>query len=169
MCLHYSENGGECRTAKGKDLRHQETRASNKGRETIRGTIGEGIQGRNAARRGRTSGREDMVIGNGVIGSGMDRRYRTEGEKTRTSPLVGGSGRIRRRLRRDRWGSCGMNDGEAPKTCVVRAIRTESSSRDSEHRMNEASRRVAIRRNRHQVGDRQVLEAKDPTSRGNRE
>ena len=138
-------------------------------RNNPRNDRGMDIGGGNGARRGRTSGREDMVIGNGVIGSGMDRRYRTEGEKTRTSPLVGGSGRIRRRLRRDRWGSCGMNDGEAPKTCVVRAIRTESSSRDSEHRMNEASRRVAIRRNRHQVGDRQVLEAKDPTSRGNRE
>ena len=41
MCLHYSENGDECRMAKGKDLRYQETRASHKGRETIHGTIGE--------------------------------------------------------------------------------------------------------------------------------
>jgi len=62
-----------------------------------------------------------------------------------------------------------MDNGEVLKTCIDGAIRTESSSRDSEHRMKEASRRVAIRRNQHQVGDRQVLEARDPTSRGNRE
>jgi len=41
MCLHYSENENEGRTAKETTGDTEETRESDGGRETIRGTIGD--------------------------------------------------------------------------------------------------------------------------------